>query len=266
MNVTPSPGDTPQPDSVPTQTTAPEPTPAYGLPQQPSELFSPVASGAANPYSSNGWGAPAGASQAAPGESTSGFQPFGAPTTIGADAADAAAREAERQARNRQLGTVTPPSEHYVPEPPAKADTDKPLASLGLLLLRLITAGVVGIRAYQMLTRHDDAVARLVERGAPSPEIIAWVEAGVIAVIAVLLLIGFGTRTAAFLLAAAAIANIVFMQWGAFDLFRAGVEGIRGDFELLLAAIGLALLVLGSGGWAIDGIRRGAKARKSVEY
>jgi uncharacterized membrane protein YphA (DoxX/SURF4 family) len=179
---------------------------------------------------------------------------------------DAATREAERQQRNRQLGTITPPPEPYVHVAPAKADNDKALGSLGLFLLRLITAGVIGVRAYQMFTRHDAAVLRLTERGAPEPELIAWTEAGVLALIAVALFIGFGTRLSAFLLAAAAIANIVFMQWGAFDPLRSGVEGIRGDFELLLAAIGLTLLVLGSGGWAIDGIRRASKAKHSSGY
>ncbi|MDR1355371.1 MAG: DoxX family protein [Propionibacteriaceae bacterium] len=137
---------------------------------------------------------------------------------------------------------------------------------MGLFLLRLITAGVIGVRAYQMINHHQSAALRLTERGAPMPETIAWVEAGVLAVIAVMLLFGFGTRVAAFLLSAAAIANIVFMQWGAFNPLREGIAGIRGDFELLLSAIGLALLVLGSGGWAIDGIRRAAKLRKTTDF
>ncbi|MDR0837655.1 MAG: DoxX family protein [Propionibacteriaceae bacterium] len=177
----------------------------------------------------------------------------------GLPAEDPAQLAAAREDRNRQLGTVTPPAEGYHVPVPRKNDTDKWLGSIGLFVLRLITAAIIGLRGVQIFLHRADAAAYLESYGAPSPEALAWVESGVLLLVAVLLAIGFGTRAAAVVLTVLAIASLVFVQWGNFSILRTGINGAYGELQLLLAGVGIALIALGSGGWAVDGFRRAAK-------
>jgi uncharacterized membrane protein YphA (DoxX/SURF4 family) len=172
---------------------------------------------------------------------------------------DPAQLAAAREDRNRQLGTVTPPAEGFHVKVPHKSDTDRWLGSIGLFVLRLIIAAIIGLRGVQIFLHRTDAVAYLESYGAPQPEILAWVESGVLLLVAVLLVIGFGTRAAAVVLTALAIASLVFVQWGDFSILRTSINGAYGELQLLLAGAGIALITLGSGGWAIDGFRRAAK-------
>ena len=83
-------------------------------------------------------------------------------------------------------------------------------------------------------------------------------------VLAAMILFGLGTRIAAVLLAALAVATLVLFRWGHFNPFVAGRAGFSGDLEFLLAGIGLCLLFVGAGGWSVDaGLRRSRARRKA---
>ena len=166
-------------------------------------------------------------------------------------------REFERAARARALGSV-PVAEaaEELPSAPPKPDNDKFLGSVGLLVLRLILAAFVGVRGIQVLFDVEGTTAWLAGHGLPSLAVIAWVLGVVLLLCALMLILGFGTRTAGLVVAVLAIAVLVFVRWGAVSLFAAGQPGFVGEGELLAAGVALALVFLGSGGWAVDGAMR----------
>ena len=170
---------------------------------------------------------------------------------------DAAQRRAEeREARDRQLGRVQPLTAAE-PAAPAVAlpSTYKALPSLGLLILRWVTAGIIGIRAFM----HVMDIAALQKLWAdhtilaPQAATVAWVQTGVEALIVILLIFGFGTRLAGALLTALAACLLAFMLWGAANPVQAGEVRFMGDIEVLLAAVGLFFLTTGGGRAGIDG-------------
>ena len=193
-------------------------------------------------------------------------------STQGLDAEQQAREEAararllERQERERRLGTVTPPADEVTVKPPTKSVNDKFIGSLGLFLLRVITAMIVGVRGLQIVLDNPGTADKLAEVGVPSAQAVAWgVGVGLLAV-AVLLVFGFITRFAGFLVATVAILVLVFFRWGEFNIFMEGVGGFAGDLELLLAGVGVLLMLLGSGGWAIDAGVRHRRAQRKAYY
>lgn len=192
----------------------------------------------------------------------------------GADAAasviddDAAARQRaeEREARDRQLGTVQPLASVPARAPLALPTTYRFLPSTGLLLLRIVTAGIVGVRAFMHAMNIPDLAKLWADHTifATQATTIAWAQTGVEALIVVLLVLGLGTRVAGALLAILAGCLLAFMLWGAANPFQPGLVGFIGEIEVLLAAVGVFFLTAGGGRAAIDGgIHQGRIERKN---
>ncbi|MCC2594398.1 DoxX family membrane protein [Tessaracoccus sp. OS52] len=191
-----------------------------------------------------------------------------------ADEAEARERElqaqldAERRARNERLGVVPTSSENAVRDAATayKVSTDRFFSSLCLFVLRLVTAAVVGIAGYQILTGIDGAAQFLSQQPLiPEPRLVAWIAGFSFAVMALLLVIGMIQRVVGFVLFAVSVAVLVLLRWGRFSVFTEGVLGFYGDRELLLAGIGLVLLGVGGGLWGVDGAFRKARAAARAE-
>jgi len=182
-------------------------------------------------------------------------------------AEEARARAEERAARDRALGAVPVTSDDdVVPPAPPKADNDKFFASLGLVILRLVLAGFIGVRGVQVIFDITGTTQWLADRRVPRPEVSAWLLGVLLLFFAIMLVIGFGTRYAAGLVAAAAIAVLVYIQWGYAPMLAEGQAGFLGDTELLVAAAGIALMCVGSGGWAFDAAIRRGRAQRRMYY
>lgn len=181
---------------------------------------------------------------------------------------DAAALRAQEKAeRDRSLGKVSN-ADAVAPTGPVikKHTNDRFPGSLGLFLLRIVTAGIMGVHGYQKLTDIASTQAFFTQVGIPSPHYAAWV-AGICEVLAaVALVFGCLTRIAGLGVAAIAILALVTVKWGAKNPFVAGQSGFTGEFELLLAGVGVLFLFLGGGRWGLDGQwranRRKAKAAR----
>lgn len=169
-------------------------------------------------------------------------------------------RAANRAERNRALGKVDRPR----PEPPtttapivAVPTTDRLAGSLGLFLLRLITAGIMFVHGVQHLVNMT-ATQNFIDSSTvlPEPQIMAWVLGVGEILIGVALLFGFLTRVAGFFLAVLGGMALGFVMWGSVNPFQADTPGFTGELELLLLGVGLLFLFVGSGRWAIDGAMR----------
>lgn len=176
--------------------------------------------------------------------------------------------EAERRARAERLGVVeTSRDNEYRPAAvKPKRVTDKFFGSLGLFLLRLVTAVVLGVTAYSMLSPVGTTADILEPTLIPEPRLVSWIVGFTLAALAVLLVLGLFTRLVGFLILAYAVCVLVFLRWGSFNPFGQNfLEALHGDKELLLAGIGVLLLTLGGGGWGIDGWFRRSRARAKAE-
>lgn len=180
---------------------------------------------------------------------------------------EAELRAREKAERDRRLGTVhaDEQAEPVVPATVPKPTTDKFMGSVGLFVLRLVTAALVGVFGFQVLTQRQPVIDTITRIGIPQASLAAWALAGLLLLVAAMILAGFGTRVAGFILAALGVASLVFVKWGAFNPFREGQPGFSGDVDLLLAGVGWTLLFIGAGGWSLDaGVRR-SRARKKLE-
>ena len=153
----------------------------------------------------------------------------------------AAERAARKEARDAALAAVAPPPV-VAPEPVVikERTNDKFLGSVGIFLLRLVGAGVFGIRGYQILAIVTGAAHLL---------------------LALAQIMGLLTRIAGLGVVLVAGGALAFVWWGPWSPFVAGQAGFLGELELLLAAVGLLLLLIGGGGWSIDRSFRSARAR-----
>lgn len=175
---------------------------------------------------------------------------------------------AERAARDERLGVVktSPANESRTPPMPEKRSTDRPLASFGLFFLRVVTAAILGIIAYQGLTNIDGTAAVLERTLLPQPRLLAWIGGFTLIVLALLLVVGLLQRVVGVVLLALSVVSLVFIRWGQFSPFLSGVEGFMGDRDLLLGAVGLLLICIGGGGWGIDAaFRRSRQAAKAEQ-
>jgi uncharacterized membrane protein YphA (DoxX/SURF4 family) len=165
-------------------------------------------------------------------------------------------RREERAARDRQLGKVIASQDDDEPlvTPFTAPSTYKGLPSFGFFLFRLVIAAVVGIRAWQHVT-HLSATRSMWEATVlQSPGTIAWVQIGLEIAIAVMLVLGLGTRIAGVLLLVLSMAQLLFVQWGAVNPFQPGSTDFIGVVDVLLAGAGLLLATIGGGRAAIDGV------------
>jgi uncharacterized membrane protein YphA (DoxX/SURF4 family) len=173
------------------------------------------------------------------------------------DAQEAArVRREERAARDRQLGKViAAPDDADEPlvtpfKPPT---TYKGLPSLGFLLLRLVIAAVVGIRAWQHITHLSATRDMWAATVVPSPGIVAWTQIGLEIAIAIMLVLGIGTRVAGLLLVILAIAQLALVQWGVVSPFQPGAADFIGVVDVLLAGAGILFATVGGGRISFDG-------------
>jgi len=172
-------------------------------------------------------------------------------------AEEARIRQQERAARAKTLGAVqTAEDDEELPEPPERADNDKFLGSIGLFLLRLVLTAYLGVRGVQVMLDIHGTIDWLTSERVPYPDIFVWVLGIILLITALMLLLGFGTRTAAVIIAVLTIALLVFVRWGYAGLFTQGQAGFLGETDVLVAGIALTLVFLGSGGWAVDGAMR----------
>lgn len=180
-----------------------------------------------------------------------------------AEQADLERRRAEeRAARNRSLGVVdrsAEPASYATPVP--KPTTDKALPSLGLFLLRLVTAGIMGVHGFQKLTDIPATQQFFASLGIPSPLYVAWGTGVAEVLAAVALVFGMLTRVAGLGIAAIGIGALALVKWGKQNPFQKGVSGFAGELELLLAAVGLLLFCIGAGRWSVDGSMRASRRR-----
>ncbi|MEL4503644.1 DoxX family protein [Luteococcus sp. H138] len=162
-------------------------------------------------------------------------------------------RAHQQAERDRALGRVrTTGPDPVRPEVP-KPTTHKFLPSLGLFLLRLVTAGIMGIHGYQKISDLSKTQAFMTSLNLPSPTYLAWGIAIAEILAAVALVFGLLTRVAGLGIAALTIGALALVQWKAGNPFEAGKPGFAGELELLLAAVGILLFCVGAGRWAIDG-------------
>lgn len=179
---------------------------------------------------------------------------------------EARARAEEKANRERALGVVEPaPEADVAPLKLEKGTNDRFFGALGLFLLRIVTAIVVGVRGIQVLTDIPRTQTALESVNVPSAGPVSWALGITLLVIAVMILFGFGTRVAGVLLAAIAITIALLFYWTTqFTIFQEGQQGIAGDFEALLAAVALVFMFVGAGGWSIDGGMRRARAKRRL--
>jgi uncharacterized membrane protein YphA (DoxX/SURF4 family) len=184
------------------------------------------------------------------------------------DAQEAArVRREERAARDRQLGKVIAAPDDADEPLVTKFTTPstyKGLPSLGVLLFRLVIAAVVGIRAWQHVTHLSATRDMWAATIVPSPGIIAWTQIGLEIAIAVMLVLGLGTRIAGLLLLILAIAQLAFVQWGVVSPFQPGAADFIGAVDVMLAGAGVLFATVGGGRIAFDGaIHTGHIGRKN---
>jgi len=177
-------------------------------------------------------------------------------------AEEARVRDQERAARAKALGTVEVSEDDVTVPPPERHINDRFIGSVGLALIRLVLAAVLGVRGIQVLWNIPATTTWLEDRSIPYAAPIAWALGALLVIITLLLILGFGVRLAGLLTAALAISMLVFVQWGYANPFVAGQAGFTGDWDVMVAGVGLALFCLGSGGWAVDAAMRFNRAKR----
>ena len=178
----------------------------------------------------------------------------------------AAERAARREARAMALA-ATAPLAAVAPAPVVvtKRTTDKFAGSFGLLLLRWVTAGILAIRGLNILTDIPAAQALFAQTIIPEPQIMAIVTGVAALLIALALVLGLLTRVAGLGVALIAGGALAFVQWGNWSPFVEGQPGFLGELELLLAAVGLAFVFVGAGGWSLDRSFRAGREKDKAE-
>lgn len=146
-----------------------------------------------------------------------------------------------------------------------KKPNDRFLPSLGLFILRWVTAFIVGVNGVNIVTGIPQASEFMNRLGLPEPEIIAWIFGVALLGIAVCLVFGLLTRIAGLLLAVASGLTLAFYYWGPWSIFIDGQPGFLGERELLLGVVGLLFCTIGAGGWSLDRSFRVGRARDKAE-
>ncbi len=179
----------------------------------------------------------------------------------------AAERAARRDARAAALAAPAPvPLATPAPVIVHKRTNDKFWGALGLFLLRIVLAGIFAVRGLNILTDIPAAQAQFAKTVIPQPEIMAIVTGVAAELIALSLLLGLLTRFAGLGIALIAAGALVFVYWSPnWSPFVAGQPGFLGEYELLLAAVGLLLLLIGGGGWSLDRSFRAGRERDKRE-
>jgi len=172
-----------------------------------------------------------------------------------------------RAARARALGEVAPGADVVAPpvrfHPPS---IYKPWPSFVLIVFRLLIAAALAISAMQELLDLTATKALWATTILPYTDIWAYSLIMVKFVIALMLILGFGTRIAGILMMVAYVVVLVFTVWGAKPIFTSGQVGFLGELEVIMILIGLLFVGIGGGGAAIDGaIHRARIERKNAK-
>ncbi|MDR1449771.1 MAG: hypothetical protein LBI84_06170 [Propionibacteriaceae bacterium] len=232
------PASTPAAGSPASAPAASDPAPAKAAQASPASAASPAAAAGALP-AAGGLTVPAPTGVIAPVEP--------AVPAAGSEAAKA------RSARARALGEVAPTPD--VIAAPAKIGLPtqyNKFPSFVLLLLRLSTAALMGIRCFrdaEALSATKQLWANTVLNDTLNPDVLAWIQVAAEGAIALLLLFGLGVRVVGAALMVLGVAWLVFVLWGAVSPFQTGIPGFTGEFEILLVAVGFLFLGVGGGGW-----------------
>lgn len=180
-------------------------------------------------------------------------------------------RAQQRAERDHALGKREK-LEGEEPQAPAKPKptTDKFFGSLGLFLLRLALAAVVGLYGLQKVRGIEGVQALLTSTALRDvvPEnymlLLAWVLAVGEIVIAAGLIFGFLTRGAGFGALLVGTGALVLVYWLSNPISLEPGAGFPGALELMIAVSGLLFLLLGAGRWSIDGAIRSRRAAKKA--
>lgn len=178
----------------------------------------------------------------------------------------AAERAARREARALALG-ATAPVAVAAPAPIVitKRTTDRFVESLGLLIMRWVTAAILAVHGMNQLTDIPATQALFAKTIIPEPEIMAIVTGVASLLIALALVLGLLTRVAGVGVALIAGGALAFVQWGNWSPFIPGHPGFLGELELLLAAAGLMFATVGAGGWSLDRSFRAGRDKDKAE-
>ncbi len=197
------------------------------------------------------------------------------PTTMEPLSAEEQKLAAERAARRdaRAAALAAPAPEPVVAPRPVvihKRTNDKFWGSLGLFLLRVVLAGIFTIRGLDILTDIPAAQAEFAKTiladYPPGPQVMAIVTGVASLLIALSLLLGLLTRVAGLGIALIAGGALVLVYWGpTWSPFVPGQPGFLGEYELLLAAMGILLMCIGGGGWSLDRSFRAGRERDKRE-
>lgn len=159
----------------------------------------------------------------------------------------------------------TPIPEPVAPVTVVKRTTDGFWGSLGLFLVRLVMAGIFGIRGVQMLLDTAAAHKLFSSTVLPMPTTMALVTAVACVLIAVSMVLGLATRYSGLGAALIAGGSLGLVYWGPWSVFVPNQFGFLGEGELLMAVVGLLLLFIGGGGWSLDRGLRSARERDKAE-
>jgi uncharacterized membrane protein YphA (DoxX/SURF4 family) len=169
-----------------------------------------------------------------------------------------------RAARSRALGEVEPGAD-VVAAPPkfGPPSVYKPWPSFVLFVFRLLVAAALSIRATQELGHLSATKALWANSVLSSPDLLAVLQIVLEYLIAIMLILGLGTRVAGILMVVVFTAILAFLVWGpGIPVFTSGVNGFLGEYELGMVAIGLLFAGIGGGRAAVDGAVHRARLEK----
>lgn len=178
-----------------------------------------------------------------------------------ADQALTEERLRSRAEREEQLGAVAP-VEDVEPEVVTivERQNDKLAGALGLFIPRLILAALVGIVGWQIIVYPDRLFEHLAYMGLDTTHgAIPFAVGGVLIVMALMLVVGLGTRIVSIILLILFGVFLAFFRFGPFSPFIEGRFGFYGDREILMASLAWIHTFLGAGGWSIDRVMRRRK-------
>ena len=181
-------------------------------------------------------------------------------------------RAARREARMAALEPVreddplAPVVPAAAPAKPVKHVTDRFLGSLGLFALRLVTAAILFVHGLNGIINSKPVVDLWSNTVLPYPRYIALGVSIAEVALAILLVFGLLTRLAGLGIVAIMAATLAFVMWGPWTVFEPGGLGFIGEHELLLAAVGWLLLLLGAGGWSVDYMVRRNRLREGLQH
>ncbi len=176
----------------------------------------------------------------------------------------AAERASRREAREQALAAAeAKPSVAADPVVVTRRSTDRFAGGLGLFLLRLVVAAIMLVRGLEIVTNLPAAEAVFAQTRIPEPRIMALVTGVAGLAIAVALVFGLLVRLAGLGVALIGVGALVFVQWGNWSPFVQGRSGFLGEFELLLAAVGILFMFTGGGGFGLD--RSFRKSRETAK-